>query len=83
MIVGVLSGAAPISPYGVGEAGSTTVTLALPERVPDEAVIVDAPAASPLTSPWLVTEATVRFELLQDTLPGTSLSAASSSVAVI
>ncbi len=61
----------------------TTVTLAPREEVPAVAVIVTAPAATPVTSPSPFTEATLLFELVQDTSPGTSLPTSSTNIALI
>ena len=59
------------------------ITGAPPEIVPDVAVIVTAPALTPVTSPNSLTEATLVFELAQDTSPDTSLPAPSTNLAVI
>ncbi len=68
--------------YGVGGFESTTVTVAPRETVPEVAVTVAAPTATPVTRPALLTEATLLFELAQDTLPGTSVPALLTNVAI-
>ena len=67
--------------YPIG--GLTTVTMAPPEMVLMVAVIVAASATSPVTSPSESTEATMTFELVQDTSSDTPLPTPSTSVAVI